>query len=91
MTDNNTALKKAGLKVTLPRLKILEVLQEPDNHHVSAEDLYKRLIDMGITTGTVLFIRKVAPMGDPIEIRCRGYELSLRKDEAKTIEVRRVG
>lgn len=42
MTDNNTALKKAGLKVTLPRLKILEVLQEPDNHHVSAEDLYKR-------------------------------------------------
>ena len=43
MTDNNTALKKAGLKVTLPRLKILEVLQEPDNHHVSAEDLYKRL------------------------------------------------
>ena len=47
MTDNNTALKKAGLKVTLPRLKILEVLQEPDNHHVSAEDLYKRLIDMG--------------------------------------------
>ena len=49
----------------------------------------KRLIDMGITT--VLFIRKVAPMGDPIEIRCRGYELSLRKDEAKTIEVRRVG
>ena len=51
----------------------------------------KRLIDMGITTGTVLFIRKVAPMGDPIEILCRGYELSLRKDEAKTIEVRRVG
>ncbi|HCO16481.1 MAG TPA: ferric iron uptake transcriptional regulator, partial [Shigella sp.] len=43
MTDNNTALKKAGLKVTLPRLKILEVLQEPDNHHVSAEDLYKLL------------------------------------------------
>ena len=51
----------------------------------------KRLIDMGITTGTVLFIRKVAPLGDPIEIGCRGYELSLRKDEAKTIEVRRVG
>ena len=50
----------------------------------------KRLIEMGITTGTVLFIRKVAPMGDPIEIRCRGYELSLRKEEAKTIEVRRI-
>ena len=53
MTDNNTALKKAGLKVTLPRLKILEVLQEPDNHHVSAEDLYKRLIDMGEEIGIV--------------------------------------
>ena len=51
MTDNNTALKKAGLKVTLPRLKILEVLQEPDNHHVSAEDLYKRLNDMGEEIG----------------------------------------
>ena len=54
MTDNNTALKKAGLKVTLPRLKILEVLQEPDNHHVSAEDLYKRLIDMGEEIGKVI-------------------------------------
>lgn len=40
MTDNNTALKKAGLKVTLPRLKILEVLQDPTCHHVSAEDLF---------------------------------------------------
>lgn len=42
MTDNNIALKKAGLKVTLPRLKILEVLQNPECHHVSAEDLYKK-------------------------------------------------
>ena len=42
---------------------------------------------MGITTGTVLFIRKVAPLGDPIEIRCRGYELSLRKVDAQMIEV----
>ena len=57
MTDNNTALKKAGLKVTLPRLKILEVLQEPDNHHVSAEDLYKRLIDMGEEIGLAQMYR----------------------------------
>ena len=42
MTDNNKALKNAGLKVTLPRLKILEVLQDPECHHVSAEDLYKK-------------------------------------------------
>lgn len=59
MTDNNTALKKAGLKVTLPRLKILEVLQEPDNHHVSAEDLYKRLIDMGEEIGLATVYRVV--------------------------------
>ena len=47
----------------------------------------KRLIDMGITTGTVIFIRKMAPMGDPMEINLRGYELSLGKEEAEKIEV----
>ena len=47
----------------------------------------KRLIDMGITTGTVLFIRKVAPLGDPVEITVRGYELSLRKADAEMIQV----
>ena len=52
--------------------------------------LRRRLLDMGITPGTEVMIRKRAPMGDPIEIRCRGYELSLRKEEAKTIEVRRI-
>lgn len=58
---------------------------------VSGErSIRKRLIDMGITTRTILVIRKVAPMGDPIEIRCRGYELSLRKEEAKKVEVRKV-
>ena len=47
MSDNNQALTDAGLKVTLPRLKILEVLQQPDCQHISAEDLYKKLIDLG--------------------------------------------
>lgn len=51
----------------------------------------RRLIDMGITTHTPIMVRKVAPMGDPIEIHLRGYELSLRKDEAKNIEVERRG
>ena len=64
MTDNNTALKKAGLKVTLPRLKILEVLQEPDNHHVSAEDLYKRLIDMGEEIGLATVYRVLNQFDD---------------------------
>ena len=53
--------------------------------------LRHRLLDMGLTPKTIVKVEKIAPMGDPIEIRCRGYELSLRKDEAKTIEVRRVG
>lgn len=47
MPDNDKALKKAGLKITSPRLKILELLQSPDCQHISAEDLYKKLIDIG--------------------------------------------
>jgi len=43
--DQNKELKKAGLKVTLPRLKILEILQQPNNQHISAEDVYKILLD----------------------------------------------
>lgn len=47
----------------------------------------RRIMDMGITKGTTVFVRKVAPLGDPIEVRVRGYELSLRKEDAKIIEV----
>lgn len=64
MTDNNSALKKAGLKVTLPRLKILEVLQEPDCHHFSAEDLYKRLIDLGEEIGLATVYRVLNQFDD---------------------------
>ncbi|MFB6434764.1 MAG: ferric iron uptake transcriptional regulator [Candidatus Malihini olakiniferum] len=64
MTDNNTALKKAGLKVTLPRLKILEVLQDPECHHVSAEDLYKKLIDMGEEIGLATVYRVLNQFDD---------------------------
>ncbi len=49
--------------------------------------LRHRFLDMGITPKTVVFIRKVAPMGDPIEIHLRGYELTLRKEDAKNIEI----
>ncbi|WP_088226357.1 FeoA family protein [Desulfosporosinus sp. FKB] len=49
--------------------------------------LRRRLMDMGITKGTQIYVRKVAPLGDPIEITVRGYELSLRKDEAQNIQV----
>lgn len=47
----------------------------------------RRIMDMGITKGTIVTVRKVAPLGDPIELRVRGYELSIRKADAETIEV----
>ncbi|MGN0553420.1 MAG: ferrous iron transport protein A [Oscillospiraceae bacterium] len=47
----------------------------------------RRIMDMGITKGTEIFVRKVAPLGDPIEVTVRGYELSLRKADAEMIEV----
>ena len=47
----------------------------------------RRIMDMGITKGVEVFVRKVAPLGDPIEVTVRGFELSLRKDEASNIEV----
>jgi len=47
----------------------------------------RRIMDMGITKGTEVLVRKVAPLGDPIEVKVRGYELSLRKADAAMIEV----
>jgi len=49
--------------------------------------LRRRLLDMGITPGTLVMVRKVAPLGDPIELHLRGYELSIRKADATNIEV----
>lgn len=48
----------------------------------------RRIMDMGITKGTSIYVRKVAPLGDPVEISVRGYELSLRKADAQMIEVK---
>ena len=47
----------------------------------------RRIMDMGITKGTSIFVRKVAPLGDPVEITVRGYELSIRKGDAENILV----
>lgn len=47
----------------------------------------RRIMDMGITKGTEIYVRKVAPLGDPIEVTVRGYDLSLRKGEAENIVV----
>ena len=47
----------------------------------------RRMMDMGITRGVELFVRKVAPLGDPVEVTVRGYELSIRKADAEMVEV----
>ncbi len=56
---------------------------------LNAEDsaLKRRVMDMGLTKGSKLYIRKVAPLGDPVEITVRGYELSLRKEDAQIVEI----
>ncbi len=58
---------------------------------INGEGAYKRrIMDMGITKGTDLYIRKVAPLGDPVEITVRGYELSVRKNDAECVDVTEV-
>ena len=47
----------------------------------------RRIMDMGITKGTKVYVRKVAPLGDPVEVTVRGYELSLRKEDAQMVEI----
>lgn len=51
----------------------------------------RRIMDMGVTKGTEIFVRKVAPLGDPVEVTVRGYELSIRKGDAEMIEVMQGG
>ena len=56
---------------------------------IEGDSAYKRrIMDMGITKGSELYIRKVAPLGDPVEITVRGYELSVRKNDAQCIQVK---
>ena len=56
---------------------------------IKGDSAYKRrIMDMGITKGSELYIRKVAPLGDPVEITVRGYELSVRKNDAQCVQVK---
>lgn len=56
---------------------------------IEGDSAYKRrIMDMGITKGSEVYIRKVAPLGDPVEITVRGYELSVRKDDAQCVQVK---
>ena len=70
---------------TLKQVKIGSTMRVVKLHGEGA--VKRRIMDMGITKGAEIFVRKVAPLGDPIEVTVRGYELSLRKADAEMIEV----
>jgi len=69
---------------TLRDVKIGETCTVRKIHGEGA--LRRRIMDMGITKGSEIYVRKVAPLGDPVEITVRGYELSIRKNDAELIE-----
>ncbi len=71
---------------TLKQAKIGDTVSVVKLHGEGA--VKRRLMDMGITKGTEVYIRKVAPLGDPIEVTVRGYELSLRKADVEMIEIK---
>ncbi len=70
---------------TLKEAKIGQTVKVVKLHGEGATK--KRIMDMGITRGVEIYVRKVAPLGDPIEVTVRGYELSLRKEDATMIEI----
>ena len=70
---------------TLRQVSVGETVKVVKLHGEGA--VKRRIMDMGITRGTQVFVRKVAPLGDPMEVTVRGYELSLRKADTEMIEV----
>ena len=70
---------------TLREAKIGETVKVRKLHGEGA--VKRRIMDMGLTKGTEIYVRKVAPLGDPIEVTVRGYELSIRKADAEMVEV----
>ena len=70
---------------TLKEVKVGQTVRVVKLHGEGA--VKRRIMDMGITKGVEIYVRKVAPLGDPVEVTVRGYELSLRKNDAQMIEV----
>lgn len=70
---------------TLKEVKVGETVTVKRLHGSGA--IKRRIMDMGLTKGTELFVRKVAPLGDPVELTVRGYELSVRRADAEMVEV----
>ena len=71
---------------TLKQVKVGETVRVVKLHGEGATK--RRIMDMGLTKGTEVYVRKVAPLGDPVELTVRGYELSVRKADAELIEVK---
>ena len=71
--------------MTLKNAKVGETVKVIKLHGEGA--IQRRIMDMGITKSVVIYIRKVAPLGDPIEVNVRGYELTLRKADAEMVEI----
>jgi len=70
---------------TLKDVKIGQTVTVEKLHGQGA--IKRRIMDMGVTKGAQIYVRKVAPLGDPVEVTIRGYELSIRKNDAEMIEV----
>ncbi len=87
MSDTNSKYNFAGM--TLREVPVGETVKVTK---VTGDgSLKRRLMDMGITKGATIFVRKVAPLGDPVEITVRGYELTVRREDAQMVEVERGG
>jgi ferrous iron transport protein A len=71
---------------TLKDVKVGETATVQKLHGIGA--VKRRIMDMGVTKGAAIYVRKVAPLGDPVEVTVRGYELSIRKADAEMIEVK---
>ena len=88
--EDNTILKVGGNAETKKHLENLGFVAGGNVKVVKLHGegaVKRRIMDMGITKGVEVYVRKVAPLGDPVEVNVRGYELSLRKDDAEMIEV----
>ena len=92
LQQNLTTVKKLKSEQLEANMKLLSQLSIGESATVIAVNgegaIRRRLFDMGITPGVEVYLRKKAPLGDPIEISLRGYELTLRKAEASLVEVK---
>lgn len=90
MTDKliRCSIKNSNRRKNMKTLRQAQVGQTVKVVKLHGEGaLRRRMMDMGITRGTEIYIRKIAPLGDPVEVNIRGYELTLRKEDAGIVEI----